>query len=248
MNVNDLYTNLGKNETYDCEKLNVWPFKKTIDIIEGIQLNLSNMSGSYPFVFNGKMYQNTEVLYLSGEFSNKTDKHFDIQKELYNSVSGYAAKRFIKSKYIDEIRSDFNDFRIEWMLFTVWQKCISNVNFCKKLLSIPDGVILIEDTTTDKSYSRNIWGCSNIELLQKRKEIAQSIIKEGNYKTKKELNQKISVEINKIRNIGVYTGQNNMGKILMLCRECLKQNITPPYNSELLNNKQIYINNQLLTF
>ena len=58
---------------------------------------------------------------------------------------------------------------------------------------------------------------------------------------KKCLNDLINIEINKIRNVGIYVGQNNMGKILMLCKKCIEQNIEPPINKDILNSKNIYI-------
>ncbi len=248
MSINDLYNKLGKNETYDCQILNVWPYNKVTDIIDGIQLSLSNMAGGYPFIFNGVEFHSNEILYLLGEFSENIEAHKYIQEQMQTFKSGFAAKMFIKNKYKEYIRKDFKEFRLDWMIYVVWQKCLNNKNFVQKLLSIPDDVILIEDTTKNKSQTKLFWGASNTELINKRQEKEDEIKNSSKYRTKKELNQKISIEINKIRNIGVYTGQNNMGKILMLCRKCLKQNTTPPFNKKMLNNKHIYINNQLLIF
>lgn len=246
--INELYYRLGKNENYDCQILNVWPYNKVTDIIEDNQLSLSNMAGGYPFIFNDVEFRSNEILYLLGEFSENIEIHKYIQEQMQTFKSGFAAKMFIKNKYKEYIRKDFEEFRLDWMIYVVWQKCLNNENFGQKLLSIPDDAILVEDTTKNKSQTRLFWGASNTELFNKRQEKEDEIKNSFKYKTKKELNQKISIEINKIRNIGVYNGQNNMGKILMLCRECLRQNITPPYNAELLNNKRIYINSQLLIF
>ena len=246
--INNLYNSLNKEERYDCTTQLVWSYKKVTDIIDNIQLNLSNMAGGFPFMFNEIEYKSNEILYLMGEFSNSISLHQDIQKEMQDQKSGFAAKRFVKSKYKEYIRSDFEEFRVEWMLFVVWQKCIGNENFRKKLLEIPNNVILVEDTTTDKSISKNIWGASNKELNTKRQEVKKQIVLKNTTKTKKALEQLISIEINKIRNIGVFEGQNNMGKILMLCKECIKNNINTPINTKLLNSKDIYINNKLIIF
>ena len=78
---------------------------------------------------------------------------------MIDSVSGYAAKRFVKSKFRKEVREDFPTFRLQWMLFCVWQKCKGNRDFQNLLLSIPEGVTLVENTTTDKWESAEIWGC-----------------------------------------------------------------------------------------
>lgn len=239
--INEIYNSLGKTECYNPSQMTVWPYKKTTDIVENIQLNLSNMAGGFPFTYNDMLFKNNEVLYLCGEFSQNDENCLNIQKEMLNTTSGFAAKKFIKSKYKDKIRTDFFDFRLDWMLYVVWEKCKGNEDFRNKLLSIPDNVILVEETTTDKSGTSSVWGCSNEELVIKRKEKEQEIRNQNQHLKKKDLEHLVSVEINKIRDIGVYTGQNNMGKILMLCRECIKQNVEPPINKELLNSKNIYI-------
>lgn len=246
--INKLYNNLNVEEQYDCAKLNIWSFNKSSDIIEGIQMNLSNMAGGYPFTFNDVGYKNNEILYLSGEFSENTIICNHIQWQMLTMKSGFAAKKFVKNKYKEYIRKDFDCFRNDWMLYVVWQKCLGNEDFRNKLLSLPNDSILIEDTSSSKSITRNIWGASNKELTKKRKEIEKEIINNNTFKTKKKLKEYISIEINKIRNIGTFIGQNNMGKILMICRECIRQNVEPPFNKELLNNSNIYIHNKLIKF
>lgn len=220
--IEKLYNSLNNEETYDCSKLNIWSYNKVTDIIDNIQMKLSNMAGGYSFIFNNVKYNSNEVLYLMGEFSNNISIHYQIQNEMLSAKSGFAAKRFIKSKYKEYIRDDFDSFRNDWMLFVVWQKCIGNDDFKKKLLEIPDNAILIEDTTSSKSLTRNIWGCSNKDLKNKRNELEKEIILNNNHLKNKELEYIINIETNKIRNIGVFVGQNNMGKILMICRECIK--------------------------
>lgn len=246
--INTLYSSLGQEEVYDATRLNIWSFKKSCDIINGVQMKLSNMAGGFPFVFNKVTYSNNEVLYLSGEFSENTDICKRIQNEMREMKSGFAAKKFVKTKYKEYIREDFNEFRFDWMLYVVWQKCLGNVDFRNKLLSIPDDAILIEDTSSNNSNTSSVWGAKNKELTGKRKEIENYLVLNNDCKTKKALNELISLEINKVRNIGTFIGQNNMGKILMICQKCLKENITPPYNANLLNSKQIYINGQLIKF
>lgn len=239
--IKTLYNSLGKEEIYDPSILTVWPYKKTIDVVEGIQLNLSNMAGGFPFMFNNILFKNSEVLYLCGEFSNRDEHCLNIQKELYNTTSGYGAKKFIKVKYLKDIRKDFNEFRLDWMLYVIWEKCKGCEAFRNKLKEIPNNVILVEETTTDNSGSNTIWGCSNKELVNVRKAKEQEIIKNNTNIKKKCLNDLINIEINKIRNVGIYVGQNNMGKILMLCKKCIEQNIEPPINKDILNSKNIYI-------
>ena len=114
--VSELVASLGREERLVASELPVWCFKKVIDIVEGIELRLSNMAGGYPFEFAGVNWASSEQLYLCGEFTDEA-----IQQELLSVTSGYAAKRFIKAKYKAQVREDFPTFRLQWMLFVVWQ-------------------------------------------------------------------------------------------------------------------------------
>lgn len=239
---------LDRDEVYDAKSMNIWPFKRVHDIIDGIELNLSNMTTAYPFEVNGTQWRSSEQLYLCGEFSNDTEAHKIIQASLIESKSPFAAKHFIKMKYQEQVREDFVEFRSQWMLWVVWKKCQGNIDFRSKLLSIPDDVVLVEDTTNTAGGTSRIWGCLNRELSMRRKAIAKSIAKSHHGLSKSKLDRKISVEVNSVRDIGVFTGQNNMGKILMICRDCLKQGIKPNINEQLLESKNIFILGERISF
>lgn len=239
---------LDHKEVYDPKAQNVWPFKHVDDIVEGIKLDLCNMTSCYPFEVEGVKWRSSEELYLAGEFSNDTAKHLTIQEELMAAKSPYAAKRFVKGKHRKEVREDFPEFRTQWMLWCVWQKCKGNIDFRRKLLSITDDVILVEETTTDTGGSGQIWGCANRELVEARKAIAQSITEKHTDLTKKNLDFLINVETNAIRNVGIFRGQNNIGKILMICRDCIKRGIEPDIDLNLLRSKNIHILGKRLTF
>lgn len=239
---------LDREEVYDPTVQNVWPFKHVDDIVEGIKLDLCNMTSCYPFEVNGVRWRSSEDLYLAGEFSNDTHDHLAIQEELRSAKSPYAAKRFVKGKHRKQVREDFAEFRTQWMLWVVWKKCKGNIDFRRKLLSIPDDVILVEETTTDTGGSGQIWGCSNRELVEARKAVAQSITEKHTDLTKKNLDFLINVETNAIRNVGIFRGQNNLGKILMICRDCIKRGTEPDIDLELLRSKQIFILGKQLTF
>ena len=75
---------LGQEEVYTANS-NVWSFKRVRDIINGINLRLSNMAGGFPFEFSGTTWADSERLYLCGEFSDYTVKHRVIQQELLDS-------------------------------------------------------------------------------------------------------------------------------------------------------------------
>lgn len=241
--VSELVAALGREERFVASEGPVWCFKKVTDIVEGIELRLSNMAGGYPFVFAGVNWPSSEQLYLCGEFMDST-----IQQELLSQTSGYAAKRFIKAKYKTQVRADFTTFRLQWMLFVVWQKCLGNADFRAKLLSIPEGVVLIEETTLDTGGTAQIWGCNNRELVAHRKQLAERIKRNNINLTKKALDLHINIETNKVRNVGIFIGQNNIGKILMLCRRCLIEGIEPPIDRTLLNAANITILGNSLTF
>lgn len=207
-------------------------------------MRLSNMAGGYPFEFAGVNWASSEQLYLCGEFTDEA-----IQRDFLSVTSGYAAKRFIKAKYKKQVREDFPTFRLQWMLFVVWQKCLGNADFRAKLLSIPDGVILVEETTLDTGGTATVWGCKNPELIAYRKELTDRIKRwSGANLTKKALDHKINIETNAVRNIGTFVGQNNIGKILMICRRCLIEGIKPPIHHTLLNSANITILGNRITF
>lgn len=205
---------LGQDEVYNCKTQRIWAWHKVSDIVEGVELRLSNMAGGFPFEAAGRTWASSEQLYLSGEFTDPS-----IQEELAKAKSGYAAKRFIKSKYKKDVRNDYPEFRLQWMLWCVWQKCIGNEAFRRLLTSIPDDVTLVEDTTTDRGGTAEIWGAK------------KSATRKG---------QDIDCH--------EFIGQNNIGKILMICRRCLINGTEPEIDYTLLNSSRITIFNQVLTF
>lgn len=239
---------LDHEEVYDPTKQTIWPFKHVDDIVEGVKLDLCNMTSCYPFEIEGIRWRSSEELYLAGEFSDDTAEHLAIQNELRAAKSPYAAKRFVKGKHRKEVRGDFAEFRTQWMLWCVWQKCKGNIDFRRKLLSIPDNVILVEETTTDTGGSGQIWGCANRELVVARKAKAKSITESHTDLSKKDLAILINVETNAIRNVGTFKGQNNIGKILMICRDCIKKGVEPKIDLDLLRSKNIHILGKQLTF
>lgn len=234
---------LGQPEVYDCSTQRIWSFHRVTDIVEGIELRLSNMAGGFPFEAAGRTWASSEQLYLCGEFTAPT-----IQEEITSATSGYAAKRFIKAKYKKEVREDFVNFRLQWMLWCVWQKCKGNADFRKLLTSIPDDVILIEDTTTDNGGSAEVWGGRNPELRAVRRAHAERIKAENPQLGKKELEMKINIETNALRKVGSFVGENNIGKILMICRKCLIEGTEPVIDFALLQSAHIMLFGEKLTF
>lgn len=247
-----LINSLGRVEKYDATQVRCCSFAKASDVVDGMNIRLTNMAGGYPFNFAGTTWHDSEMLYLCGEFSEKSPLHQDIQEQIRKQTSGFAAKRFIKNKYKDLIRKDFADFRVQWMLFVVWQKCKSNAEFARLLSQISQDVVIIENTTKQRCESKEVWGCSNIELAARRKEVEKDIIKQAkadNPKISKvTLKRLANIETCKVNGIGTFVGQNNLGKILMICRDCLINGAEPPIDYGLLESKDIHILGKRISF
>lgn len=94
---------------------------------------------------------------------------------MQRQTSGFAAKRFIKKRNSNLIRQDFADFRIQWMLYVIWQKCKGNADFANLLLQLPHDAIIIEDTTKQQGDTREVWGCTNTELAIRRAELKRKL-------------------------------------------------------------------------
>ena len=232
---------LERNESYDASKLNCWDFCKKTDIKEGIEIKLGNMLNDFPFTVNGVTFKCSEMLYLCGEFSNNDEESIQIQKDIIASNNGYIAKKIIKNKHKDKIRADFNAFRVQWMLWVVWQKTKGNNAFQKLLLSIPDDAVIIENSSWQTSATAKVWGCKNMELKRARAKVKKEIINSNEGMKKKDVEKLLSVELNKVTGVGTFVGENNMGKILMLCREALLKKTEPNINYELLSEHDIYL-------
>lgn len=250
--LNTLINSLGRVEKYDATQVRCVSFAKASDIVDGVNIRLTNMAGGYPFSFGGVTWKDSETLYLCGEFSDSSDTHLSVQKEMHRQTSGYAAKRFIKTKHKSLIRNDFSTFRTQWMLFVVWMKCKGNSDFAKMLLQLPNDAIIIEDTTMQHCDTKVVWGCSNVELAARRKEVEKEAIKQAKANnpniSKAALKHFVNIETCKVNGIGTFVGQNNLGKILMICRDCLTYGTEPPIDYALLNRSNIYILGKRLSF
>ena len=243
---------LGRVENIKSSHFNCLSFSKASDLGNGINVRLSNMAGGYPFSFGGVTWRDSETLYLCGEFSGSSDEHRAIQEEMHRQTSGFAAKRFVKNKYKRFIRSDFSTFRIQWMLYVVWQKCKGNADFANLLLKLPHDAIIIEDTTKQHGDTKEVWGCTNFELAARRAEVKKETIKQAKADypniSKAALKRLVNIETYKVNGIGTFVGQNNLGKILMICRDCLMQCVEPPINYALLESKDIHVLGKRISF
>ena len=243
---------LGRVENINASHFNCLSFDKASDMVNGINVRLSNMAGGYPFPFGGVTWRDSETLYLCGEFSDSSEKHLSVQEDMQRQTSGFAAKRFIKKRNSNLIRQDFADFRIQWMLYVVWQKCMGNADFANLLLQLPDDAIIIEDTTKQHGDTKEVWGCTNTELAIRRAELKKKVTRQAksdNPKiSKAALKRIVNSETCKVNGTGTFVGQNNLGKILMICRDCLIQGVEPPIDYNLLETKDIHILGKRISF
>ena len=250
--LNTLINSLGRVEKYDATQVHCCSFAKASDIADGIKVRFSNMAGGYPFSFLGITWKDSETLYLCGEFSDASDKHLSVQKEMQRQTSGFAAKRFVKKRNKANIRQDFADFRIQWMLYVVWQKCMGNADFANLLLKLPHDAIIIEDTTKQHGDTKEVWGCTNQALSAKRAEVKKETVRQAKASnpkiSKTALKRLVNSETCKVNGIGTFVGQNNLGKILMICRDCLIQGVEPPIDYALLESKDIHILGKRISF
>ena len=198
---------LGRTEIYDASKQNCWPFCKAIDVRNGITLSLGNLCKGYSFALNGHIFRTSEAAYLCGEFSDTPSKQ-SIQYSLMEEPNAFLAKKVIKRKNIEYVREDWVEVRLQWMLYVVWQKCIGNSNFRNLLLSIPNDVVIIEDSTANYGSTSSVWGAKNKELRNVRRALKKELIAHNPTMRKKDLNLLISKECGNITNVGSFVGGN----------------------------------------
>ena len=259
-NLNDQYhfnTDWNSIDEYDATQYDCWAFKGADDEKDGIVLDLGNQCSGYPFLFHGHTFQTSESAYLCGQFSKNTEECKRIQYQLFYERNGYTAKKRVKNANQNLIRSDWNEFRAEWMLYVIWSKCKGNKDFADKLKSIPRNAIIIENSTTVYEGTSIYWGSKNEELEAAREKVARYTelqylkrVRQGKIKKNQtELNTEIQAARNAIHYIGIYSGGHNfMGKILKRCQFALLDGTEPSINYDLLRQKKIFLFGELLTF
>lgn len=240
-----------KEEQYDAAKSLCYAFRKKEDLHKDAYIPFGNMNGGFPFKIHGIMFNQSEGAYISGMFSCNTPEHIAIQRELAAAKSGMAAKKEIRHKYQSSARDDWNDFNVEWMLYCVWMKCKGNRKFRNLLLSVPREAIIIEDVSfkpRKKNDTANFWGCRNPEIKAFNDLVEDYVKLSLKNRSAAEQLKVISAYRNDFCNYGVFEGTNAMGKILMLCKQCLHENTEPDIDYEQLRSKNIYICGNRLTF
>lgn len=235
------------DEAYNASSLNCYAFRRGTDVRNGIVMSFGNMVSGYPFLLNGIPFSNSECAYIAGAFSDGTAEHISLQQRLITCNNGYMAKKTISKPHEKDKRGDWDDFKVEWMRYCVWLKCIGNADFRKLLLTVPDNAVIIEDSTFQHGTTASLWGTRNKELklllVQYRKELKIHGLNKASIK--RELDSK---RLGEWSTVGVFQGCNVMGKILMECRDSLRKGTEPSIDYALLREKRINLLGHVLTF
>lgn len=242
----DLY----KKEQYDASKHYCVAFRRKEDLWKDMPVPFGNMNGGYPYTMHGTTFPSSEQAYIFGIFSNNTPEHIELQKQVLAANGGFDAKRFVRLTNAEKQRSDWEEFNVEWMLYCVWRKACQCSEFKKVLMAIPEGATIIEDVSfQDKkkqSDTSSFWGARNPDkrvfgdLVEK---YVESLGLEGTEATDAE-NQYLW----EYCNVGTYTGNNVMGKILTMVKQCLHDGTEPDINYDLLKSKNIHFLGQPIDF
>lgn len=234
-------------EHYDCAHENVWNFNGRGWKHEGhgIDLNLSNMLSGFNLTLFGKSFTTAEAAYICGFYSNEDVRCQEIQElvRTYKDNGMWVKKVFRKmDEYTCFGRKDFDSsaWHYQWMMYIVWSKLLQNPSFRSILLKIPSDAVIVEDESDRKNIADR-WGCVNLTMKELRKVDKKKIIREyGKRICKTRLKQMIKESEMNIKNEGVFVGQNAMGKILMIARNCLIEGVAPAIDYDLLNGADIY--------
>ena len=246
---------LRRPEEYDTAKVKTWSFLHTDDERDGISINIGNFSTDHELDLCGEHFYHSESAYIVGLFSENTEESIKIQREVQYTKSPMDAKYTVRAKYTKQgkSRKDWDDFKHQWMLYVVWNKCLSNDDFADLLRQTPKDVFIIENTTNQtngrkEDDSSDYWGAKNKELENGHDLIEREVELSNPTMAARELKKLKSIERNKLNNVGTWKGINCLGKCLNICKYCLDTGTTPPIDYDLLRSKQIYLFGKLLTF
>lgn len=231
---------------YDSERYVCVAFRGKEDYWKDLWLPLSNMNGGFDYEINGVKVRTSEHAYILGVFSNDSERHLAIQQQVMNEPSGYQAKRNIRMRNRFLARLDWRTFKIDWMLYCVWQKIQQNQEFRSLLLAIPQGATIIEDNSF-KNKPDLYWGANNPDRKPFGR-LASKFAKSLGLPTKvatKKVEDKLVWDF---CNYGVFEGTNEMGRILTYLKDCLHKGVEPEIDYDLLNRKKIHLLGKELHF
>ena len=238
---------LRQDEAYDASKLMCCAFSHGYDVWHGIELSVGNMVKGYPFEVDGVKFHNSESAYIAAGFSLGTPEHLAIQQELVDCNNGFHAKKNIRHFNSHLMRSDWEEFNVAWMQYVVWCKCVGNIDFARKLTSIPREAIIIENSTFQNGYAAQFWGTKNFELKRLILDLKKELKAQGWNKAaqKRETDAR---RLGEWSTVGVFRGKNVMGKILMACREALLTGMPPMIDTDCLKAAHITLLGRPLSF
>lgn len=241
------YEYLILEEAYDASSLNCFAFRHGYDVKANLSLSLGNMVSGYPLEIEGIRFDNSECAYIAGMFSLGIPEHLSLQQRLVACANGFLAKKTIRKPHDHEKRADWESFNVEWMLYVVWQKCLCNEAFRKLLLSLPMDAVIIEDSTFQNGRTATVWGCRNTALRKRLTSLKKELKAQGKCKAAIKREQD-KMRLGEWSTVGVFRGQNIMGKILMACRDALRQGTEPLIDYALLENAHIHLLGRELSF
>jgi len=234
-------------EEYDPSKMGIVAFSNGSFNFNGYSIGFSNMR-SYPILFMGEEFNSVETAYIACNYGLNNDDCIRIQREIQASTNGLKCKRQYRRSAVDKQygRKDF--FKTEWhfnlMLYLVWEKCKRYEDFREMLLAIPDDWAIIESQNPFAKVKVGNWGCKNLEAHKAYKSKVKEL-KEGGMKGELKIKEKATIDT---WNIGIWTGCNHQGKILMACRTALRTGTEPCIQYELINDAEVYLFGRLLHF
>ena len=243
---------LTRWEEYDAAKYLCYAFRQKPDLRKGVWVPFGNMNGGFEFDVQGFHFHNSEAAYICGMFSNDNKEQRAVQQQLVENTNGKTAKGDIRYHNEGIARKDWYDFNVQWMIYVVWNKVCNNEKFRELLLAVPDGAIIIEDTSFHNVHkpvdTPIFWGARNKERKEYHSLIEQYVKLTELSSVKAPKKRKIADAYNNFTDYGVFKGSNVMGKILTICRNCWKEGKEPPIDYELLRSKDIYLLGEKLEF
>jgi ADP-ribosylglycohydrolase/predicted NAD-dependent protein-ADP-ribosyltransferase YbiA (DUF1768 family) len=235
----DLY----KKEQYDASKHYCVAFRRKEDLWKDMPVPFGNMNGGYPYTMHGITFPSSEQAYIFGIFSNNTPEHIELQKQVLEANGGFNAKRFVRLTNAEMQREDWEEFNVEWMLYCVWRKACQCSEFKKSLMAIPEGATIIEDVSFQNKKKQagtsSFWGAKNPDKTTFEK-LVEKYVKSLGLKKGKAADDAENAFLWEYCNVGIYTGNNVMGKILTMVKQCLHDGTEPDINYDLLKSKNIH--------
>ena len=241
----DLYKQ--EKDQYNVAEHYCIAFRRKEDLWKGIRMPFGNMNGGFEFMMHGVQFPTSEHAYIAAIFSDNTTEHITAQKELLANPNGRMAKKDVRQKFKKHERKDWAEYNVEWMLYCIWNKVNYSTEFRDLLMAIPQGSIIIEDTSYQHEVkpfdSPAFWGARN---PQKKifKDLAAKYV--DSLKLKKGSEKYLNNLLWDYCNVGIYIGNNVMGKILTYVKQCLHKNIEPDINYALLKSKKIHLLGKLI--